>query len=186
MSRIFSIIIPAYNAEETLLTTVESVILQSIGNQFYEIIIIDDGSTDATYYIMEQLTQRTDNIRILQNDCNRGLGATRNKGIENADGEYILFLDADDLFRSDALEVYYKIITEFHPEIIYANIKRINEFGDVYSIASTTRHDLKDLKQKTIEGTRTFCTVGAVYQKTFLDKHNIRCLEWHFYEDIEF
>jgi glycosyltransferase involved in cell wall biosynthesis len=186
MPCIFSVIIPAYNAEKTLEAAVESAVLQSLDNRYYEIIIVDDGSTDATYSLMEQLRPRTDNIRIFKNNSNQGLGRTRNRGLEEAIGEYVTFLDADDLMRSDALEKFYQSIpkdqSEDQPEIVYANIKRINKFGDQLSVMS--RHSITDLKSKIIGG--SWSSVGAVYQKKFLGKHYIKFLEGSFYEDIEF
>lgn len=183
---LFSIIIPAYNAVDTLQKAVESAISQSLDNNLYEIIIIDDGSTDKTYCLMEQLAQNANNIRIFKNEYNQGQGITRNKAIEKASGGYITFLDADDLLRSDALEVFYNHVINEDVEVIYANILKINEFGDLLSTPASHRHNLDNLEQKTLSGQNGFCTVGAVYQKLFLNTNNVRFVEGHFYEDVEF
>ena len=96
---IFSIIIPCFNVENTIKKTLDSVFSQSI--KTYEVIAINDGSTDRTLNILRSY-QTNDILRII-NQENLGLGAARNTGIRNARGKYISFLDADDLWTSNHL-----------------------------------------------------------------------------------
>lgn len=184
---LFSIIIPAYNAEATLAEAVFSAISQSLDSSQYEILIVDDGSTDGTWALMERLTEQAGNLRLFKNQKNMGQGASRNRALGEAKGEYITFLDADDLLRSDALELYALKVTGNQPEIVFANLLKINEYGDIIPLkAGRERHEVKNLKSRTVRGRRTFCAVGAIYRKNFMMDNGIKFSEGIYYEDIEF
>ena len=88
-----SIIIPAYNAELYIKDCVESICCQSTPPHLYEIIIINDGSTDNTLRVIESLIDRFKNIKLI-NLVNCGVSSARNKGIHEATGRYIWFIDA--------------------------------------------------------------------------------------------
>lgn len=103
----FSIIIPAYNAERYLSECLSSVSLQSFDN--YEVILIDDGSTDSTLSLVEDFALRANNATVLTGE-NQGLLLARRRGLLHAKGEYVVFLDADDCLRYDALEILDKAI----------------------------------------------------------------------------
>jgi glycosyltransferase involved in cell wall biosynthesis len=94
-----SVIIPAYNAEATIRETIESVRQQTLSD--LEIIVVDDGSTDGT--LRQVQTVRDDRLRAYA--CiHQGLSATRNRGLEHARGQFISFIDADDLWTPDKLQ----------------------------------------------------------------------------------
>ena len=95
----FSIIIPAYNAEQTISRAIESVLAQSYGN--YEIIVVDDASNDKTCALLEG--KYADKIRLIQKVSNAGSSVARNTGMDIATGDYIAFLDADDIWHMDKL-----------------------------------------------------------------------------------
>ena len=94
MEEKISIIVPVYNAEKTLYKCVESLILQKYKN--IEIILINDKSTDSSNKICEELANEYDFIKYIINEKNIGVSATRNIGLDNATGEYIVFVDSDD------------------------------------------------------------------------------------------
>ena len=120
----FSVIMPAYNAEAFIEYSIQSVLAQSIDQ--FELIIIDDGSVDSTYEIASSF--RDDRIRIVRQE-NKGLGNARNSGIYMAKGEYIAFLDSDDIWSNDKLKntlenlggpevgVYFTDVMEFKGDI---------------------------------------------------------------------
>ena len=97
-----SIITPAYNCEKYLEQSVDSVLSQTW--QDWELLIIDDCSKDNTYALMQKLAKKDERIRILQNPQNSGAAATRNNGVRQASGEWIAFIDSDDLWEPDKLE----------------------------------------------------------------------------------
>lgn len=112
---VISIIVPAYNASEYLGVCIESIISQSFED--FELIIIDDGSTDRSVAIATEYKVIDNRIRVFQFE-NGGLSTARNRGIERAKGEYILFVDADDMLFPLALETLVKAAFESKSEII--------------------------------------------------------------------
>src|SRR5579875_322194 len=104
MHPLISIIIPLYNAEKYIIETIDSALQQSYKN--IEIIIIDDGSTDSSFNVAE--TYKSDNIIVVKQE-NKGASAARNHGLKLAKGEYIQFLDADDIL--DVNKIEYQINT---------------------------------------------------------------------------
>lgn len=97
-----SIIMPVYNSEDFLEASIQSVLNQSYKN--WELIIVDDGSTDASLKIIKKFQREKSEIRLLINNENMGIAATRNKGIGAARGEFVAFLDSDDRWQPKKLE----------------------------------------------------------------------------------
>lgn len=97
-----SVVMPAYNCERTLAQAVESVQAQSYAN--WELLILDDCSRDGTWAQIQSLAARDGRIRPIQNERNSGAGFTRNRGVQLAAGEWIAFLDSDDVWTADKLE----------------------------------------------------------------------------------
>ncbi|WP_104722622.1 bifunctional glycosyltransferase/CDP-glycerol:glycerophosphate glycerophosphotransferase [Helicobacter mesocricetorum] len=105
----FSIIIPAYNAQRTIADTINSIIKQKITPQYtYEILVVNDDSTDDTLLVCESFFYLYPNLNLqIFTQENAGLTASRNKGLENSNGDIVIFVDADDLLPLDALWHYY-------------------------------------------------------------------------------
>lgn len=105
-----SVVIPLYNKEQSIASTLQTVLNQTY--QDFEIVIVDDGSTDHS---VEEVTKVLNpRIRLIHQE-NAGVSAARNRGIEEAKGEYIAFLDADDEWKSDYLKTQYEL-TQKYPE----------------------------------------------------------------------
>jgi glycosyltransferase involved in cell wall biosynthesis len=118
----FSVIIPFYNREELASEVINSILSQDYDN--YEIIIVDDGSEISLMNVLEQFTNQ---IKIIRQE-NKGPEEARNRGVEEAEGDYIVFLDSDDLLRPWALKTYNEIITEFkNPPFLVARIQYFNK-----------------------------------------------------------
>ena len=98
---LISIIVPCYNIEKYISKTLESVRNQTFQN--FEIILIDDGSKDNTGKILDDYNKKDKRIKVIHK-INEGVSQARNIGIENAVGEYIYFLDGDDLIEKNLLE----------------------------------------------------------------------------------
>ena len=111
--RLVSIVMPAYNCAATLAASVESVLAQHYEN--WELLILDDGSRDETWPLMQKLAERDSRIRAVQNERNLGVGRTRNRGVGLAEGDWVAFLDSDDLWTPDKLEKQLAL-SEAHPE----------------------------------------------------------------------
>ncbi len=99
-----SIIIPVYNAEQYILRCYESVASQNYSS--YEIIFVNDGSSDQTASILRQLEQEDEKVKVVNHIVNKGIAVGRRTGIQNARGEYITFLDVDDTLPAGTLQAY--------------------------------------------------------------------------------
>ncbi|MEN2398487.1 glycosyltransferase family 2 protein [Flavobacterium sp. MC2016-06] len=102
MSELVSIIIPTYNTEKFIRATLQSVINQSYQN--WEMILVDDASTDQTVFIIEEFAQNDNRIKLFKLAKNSGNGFARNVALEKATGKYIAYLDADDVWFPEKLE----------------------------------------------------------------------------------
>ncbi len=103
MSIRFSIIIPVYNVEKYLDKCLESILSQEFGN--FEIICVDDCSTDNSWNMLEKYAEKDKRIRIFQQEKNAGQGVARNRALDLAQGEYILFVDPDDWIEKNSLSI---------------------------------------------------------------------------------
>ena len=122
---LFSIIIPTYNREKFLPKAIESVINQSHNN--WELIIVDDGSTDNTKSLIEDYQKKENRIKYIFQE-NKERSVARNNGIKNAKGDWICFLDSDDLYHETHLKVFYNFIkkNKFKDAIYFSGVS----FGD--------------------------------------------------------
>lgn len=102
-----SVIIPCYNAADTIVRTLESVEEQTFKD--YEVVLIDDGSLDNTKNIVTNYIKEKDNYVFLKQE-NKGVSTARNYGLNNAKGKYIAFLDADDVYHPLFLETLFNEI----------------------------------------------------------------------------
>ncbi|MCR4893075.1 MAG: glycosyltransferase, partial [Lachnospiraceae bacterium] len=96
-----SIVMPLYNAAKYLKDTLESVLTQRYS--FFELICINDCSTDGTADLLDSYQKTDERIRVLNNDCRMGAGLSRNIGMKEAKGEFLAFWDGDDIFDEDYL-----------------------------------------------------------------------------------
>lgn len=126
-----SVIIPVYNDEKYLAQCLDSVLRQTYSN--LEIILVDDGSTDSTPELCEKYREKYDNIRILHKK-NGGVGSSRNAGLEMATGEYILFVDHDDLLSETHVEELYNLLKKDNADIAVGNFNHFIEEKRAYGI----------------------------------------------------
>jgi len=119
-----SVIIPAYNAEHFIEETVKSVLDQTYTE--LELIIVNDGSTDGTQLKLDQLAASNSKIQLITK-TNSGVCDSRNLGYKSAKGAYITFLDADDLWEPDFLQLCVAKLTKDHIDAVYSRVQLINE-----------------------------------------------------------
>ena len=176
MNKILSIIIPMYNVENYLKECINQINIKDID---YEILMINDGSSDNSLMIADSLANNNPKIRVISQE-NKGLGGARNTGIEYAIGKYILFLDADDfLIKTDfsfLKNSKYDII-EFSAQLVSMNqqiIKKI-QVTDVSGLSGVNY-----LTQFNIQPS----ACNKIYRKDFLLEHNLFFKEKIYSEDI--
>ncbi|MBQ8330760.1 MAG: glycosyltransferase family 2 protein, partial [Lachnospiraceae bacterium] len=142
----FSIIVPVYNSEQYLEKCINAVLSQ--GDYNYELILVNDGSPDNSLEICNAFAAKHSQIRVFSQE-NGGLCSARNKGIDNARGKYLLFIDNDDEIADNTLAVLHSWIEKKDYEIIRFNRKRIQTFDN-----GKTKTD--------IYGTKGICENGPV------------------------
>ena len=121
-----SVIVPVYQAEETIRTCLNSILKQEYGN--IECIVVDDGSTDNSLCILYEMANIDSRIIVYHQD-NKGVSSARNKGLELCTGEYITFVDADDVIREEFVGYMLDIAEKFSMSLVISNIgKNFSKF----------------------------------------------------------
>lgn len=126
MEILISIIVPVFNTHEMLKKCIESIKRNKFQN--YEIIIVDDGSDADTANVCDFFARKYSNIDVYHID-NHGVSYARNYGIRHSSGEYIMFIDSDDLLEQNALEILYSVCTNNKADLVVANYYSISDKG---------------------------------------------------------
>ena len=129
-----SIIVPVYNAENYLRRCIDSILEQTYTN--FELLLINDGSTDGSAKILEEVKESDSRIRVVHKK-NEGVSATRNLGLKLVTGDYITFIDSDDFVDKLYLEVLYKSLTENDADIASGNFASFNEERQTFLFFTT-------------------------------------------------
>lgn len=159
-----SIIIPAYNAAKYIERCVESIVSQNYSD--IEILLIDDGSTDETLAICQGLSCKHSNIIVLHKN-NEGVSSARNYGIDNACGEYLMFVDADDYLLPGTLAQAIGVVNSYAEADFYVyGFDRISRNGKAESVSSSPRVYLENNKLDFIMNSHSVM-LGAPWAKIF-------------------
>jgi glycosyltransferase involved in cell wall biosynthesis len=129
MSELISIITPLYNSNDFVGNTIKSVLSQTYQN--WEMIIINDASADGSVKIVESFATEDERIKLIKPDSNKGPAVARNRGIKEASGRYIAFLDSDDLWYEEKLNKQLNFMKRNHYAFTYTGFEKINEEGKV-------------------------------------------------------
>lgn len=127
-----SIIMPAYNSEKFIGTAIQCVLEQTYSN--WELIIVDDCSTDSTQEILKKWSASDSRIIFLKNDSNMGAAASRNKAIQAASGNFLAFLDSDDIWKRDKLERQLLFMANNDYSFTCTSYSKIDESGQELGI----------------------------------------------------
>jgi glycosyltransferase involved in cell wall biosynthesis len=187
-----SVVIPAYNVEKYIVKTLESVIKQSHEN--LEIIVINDGSVDKTRDVAFSVLKNTSKpFEIIDQKENQGVGVARNIGIENSKGEYIKFLDGDDILMPDAVEMLLENLKKHKThmafggqDIVLPSGKVLYKYTDMYKYKWEKEHFRKALKDF-ILGEVHISLNSSIFESSLIKENNIRFTKGAKYgEDNEF
>ncbi|HIT38381.1 MAG TPA: glycosyltransferase family 2 protein [Candidatus Onthousia faecipullorum] len=181
-----SIIVPVYNSGKYLKTCLDSIVRGTLKD--IEIIAIDDCSTDNSLLILEEYAKKDSRIKVYHNEKNLGQGASRNRGLDVARGEYIGFVDSDDYVSCTMYENMYNIAIETNAPLVITYIDYVYDdsffnktptlLEDVFSF---NPHD-KDRKHVIPYETPSSCT--KLYKRELIGNH--RFMENTLFEDVEF
>ena len=186
-----SIIIPVYNVEQYIKQCLDSVINQTLKE--IEIICIDDKSTDNSLQILKEYKEKDDRIFLIEQAVNQGQGVARNIGIENAKGEYIMFLDSDDWYELNACEELYNHIKKYDNEMVIFDVKQYSNITKEYikttcisrfkNLFVSNNIDLNNLDKPFYPPN---WSVNKIYKKSFIINNNILFPKIRIGEDIIF
>lgn len=129
MSMLVSVIVPVYNVQRYLRACVDSILSQTY--DYYEIILVDDGSTDESGKIADELAQSDSRIRVIH-QRNGGLSAARNTGLDHAHGDIIQFVDSDDMLETDCLSRCVDCMERMNADCVEFRYRRIDDSGKVF------------------------------------------------------
>lgn len=166
MSELVSIITPTFNSAKYIAETIQSV--QNQTHQNWEMLIVDDGSSDDTVGIVKKISQNESRIKFFPLANNVGPAKARNIGIENAKGRYMTFLDADDLWFSDFIENSIVTIEKTNIHFVFSSYRRSNEklefvYSDFIVPGKVTYSDI--LKSNSISCLTAFIDVQILGKK---------------------
>ena len=171
---LISVIIPVYNVEDYLHYAIESLEKQTYGN--FEIILVNDGSTDDSGKLCDEYSEKYSNVRVFHKE-NGGLSDARNFGVQQAKGEFITFLDPDDYLEVYSLELLAGIQEMYDCDIVSTRVKA-TELYNVYSNHYLTEENFKNvvimdrdvfLEEAFYDKVATVSACGKLYRKSILE-----------------
>lgn len=188
MNNKISVIMPVYNVEDYVSTAIRSVLTQSYQN--FELIIVNDGSTDNSLSIVKRFAKKSEKIKVI-NTPNKGLAAARNVGLKNATGKYIYFIDSDDAIVHNFLKLMINVMRNHNVNLVSFNFQRL---------AQITPNDInKEVKKQSvlIINNKEAITLRAsdmihmqawsyFMETDLLKKNKISFTEERLFEDIDF
>lgn len=160
---LISVIVPVYNTEKYLHKCINSILNQTFTD--FELILIDDGSPDNCGKICDEFAEADSRVRVFHQE-NKGVCVARNKGIDNARGEYISFVDSDDYLRDCALEVLYRDITAYNADISGAGGGRPG--NNIQNTRCVVWKGKTALKKSLLDNPHTYSACRKLYRKDFV------------------
>ncbi len=209
-----SIIIPVYNVEKYIRPCLESVFRQGLDDNDFEVIVVNDGTPDHSMEIVASFAELHHNVNIVE-QSNQGLSAARNTGLDNAKGDYIFFLDSDDILIPDTLPLLLKEAESHNTDMAVADFVKMDDDAIEATQLSTlnTQHSTLNAQLSTLNtqhstpsaqcptpkilsGTEMFlgklfnpraCYVWhTLYKHTFLLQNGLRFIPGIYFEDVPF
>lgn len=178
-----SLVIPAYNSENDLVRTIDNALAQSFSD--LEIIIVDDGSTDSTPDIIDWYTEKYINVLGIYKE-NSGIAVTRNIGIEYSRGQYVGFMDSDDMIVPDMIKKLYDLAVKSDCDIAVTSVYTITENGYVNSVQYAVKENedmpLDEFFEAYIQGSELGVVVwNKLYRASLAKKYKFQIFP---YEDV--
>lgn len=145
-----SVLVPVYNHEKFIGVTIESVLSQTYKN--WELLIVDDCSTDGSWEIIQKYAGKDSRIKAFRNNENKGLIPNWKFLIDNSKGEYLAFLEGDDFFYENNLKKKIEVFEKYSDlGMVYCNFNLINEEGDILIKDHYHKHRIKTFKNRSVD-----------------------------------
>jgi len=161
----FSIILPCFNSEKTIFMVLESVISQTFKD--YELIIVDDGSIDLTAQVIHDFCkQKTLEYKYIYQE-NQGPSSARNNAVKNASGKFLAFIDADDIWHKDKLQIQYEKILELNAKFITTDYINDGDYAEFdRQKLKIKKYDFKDFLFSNNTSTPCTCVLRKLFNES--------------------
>ena len=186
INMIISIIIPVYNVELYIEECLSSILNQEFKD--LELLLINDGSTDSSLEICKRISLANSNVKLFSQK-NNGTASARNKGINNANGDYIWFIDSDDIIRGDSLTLISDILKKTNRDLLFFNMSTFNVDNELKIEPNLKRNLIvKDtlIGENNISQFFNSSVCRYIYKRDFIIKNNLVFDINQYYEDAYF
>ena len=181
-----SIILPIFNVKPFLRAALDSIVNQTFNLNELEVLMVDDCSTDGSGEIIDEYSDKYENFIAIHLDENSGTaGKPRNRGLDYAHGDYIMFLDSDDEFMEDVCEVLYNKLLETDADIVTGNAICIQPNKEILDINYSKKY-YEFNPDKNLKIFKPFRIWGTLYKKSLINDNNIRCIRAATNDDTHF
>lgn len=193
MSKILSIVVPAYNVERDLKKCIESCLTQDIPHDAYEIIIVNDGSTDNTLQEATDIATKHKSVSVL-NQKNMGLSGARNTGLKYVRGKYVWFIDSDDYIKPNVLSNMIRQADDNNLDCLFFRLQRVfdderfrSEVGNFDCVQpSVTKDVILSGREAVLQGYNPSSVCAILFNVEHLRKHSLQFMLGIYHEDCEF
>lgn len=193
MSKILSIVVPAYNVERELEKCIESCLKQDIPQESYEIIIVNDGATDNTLQVATDIAAKYECVSVV-NQNNMGLSGARNTGLKYAKGKYVWFIDSDDYIKPNVLGNMIRQADDLNLDCLFFRLQRVfdddcfrSEVDDYECVQpNVTRNAILSGRDAILQGYNPSSVCAILFNVEFLRKHRLQFMLGIYHEDAEF
>ena len=185
-----SIILPIYNVEAYIKVGLESIFRQGLDDDAFEVILVNDGTPDNSIGVVDDIISQHQNIIVI-NQENQGVSIARNSGLNKSQGEYVFFMDPDDLLVDNALSVLLKKVETSNVDILMADYRKFKDGEDSNQLRSIHQEDsdtLKTAEQAYLEDLNPYeCFVWLMlFKRSFLINNKIEFKPFSWFEDTLF
>ena len=182
-----SIIVPVYNVEKYLERCVNSLVNQGLDFNDYEILLVNDGSTDNSLPIANRLKEKYENIKVFTQE-NQGLSGARNTGLDKAIGDYVMFIDSDDYLKPNSISKLLKNVQEQDLDVCHFNLSVMKPDGSfiddqLYRLQYETIYTGKQIIK---DGQLIGSVCSNIYKRSVFEENGLRFTLGITHEDVEF
>lgn len=179
-----SVIIALYNNRIYIKDCIDSIYQQSLSDDEFEVIVVDDGSTDGGGDWVERNYSCRPNLRVVRHDVNKGLGEARNTGLRNAQGDYLHFIDADDFILTGSYRYLLDNILPLESDVIYTSFVRNGHVGDCFE--NTTVSYTGNIKDYLNANSISVLIWRKIFKRNFIEKNKLHWMPISYNEDTFF
>lgn len=178
---ILSVIIALYNNRVYIKDCIDSIYRQSLSDDEFEVIVVDDGSTDSGGDWVESYYSNRTNLRVIRHEVNKGLGEARNTGLRNAKGDYLHFVDADDFILTGSYRYLIDRILSLDSDVIYTSFVKDGHAGDSFEKSEVSyTGSIKDY----LHANNIAVVVWRnIFKRTFFERNKLQWLPISYNED---